>query len=1568
MWRIAAIILLTPVLLLFLVIILILIPPIQQKAISIATEYLSDATDMNISIGHLGIKPSLDFSLREVLATERENGDTILWVDKMQLSVDRSALLNKVITVKAMGLYDVNANTYGLIDGISIAGKIGELYLRSDSTIFRNDNINTILNEIRLNDSRVSIVLSESDTIEADTASSAIPDWHMDVRNVVIDNVDVSVSPPDLNAHIGHLNTTAVISLADFLYDVRTLSLTGSAVSVSGEDIILNELSAIAVIDSSCITVPQLHLDASESILQAGLIADINARLNLESLLLECSGDIGAFGSRISLSASYDIDDEEYDADIDIGNIVISEIVPLDDICMFDGHIKARGKGIDIFSKSTSVSADILADSCRYGAVRAYGTSLKAKLESSSVSGRTGFDVLYSDSSTAVSAQGDVTFALAGWTTPMPDFTVAAKLKDLNLRIDSDSVYIPKLTLNTSTDRHSGSIDLEMPGVSLTAETGSHLLSVPSAFSALAAQATLQYDSLDFDISTLKAYFPELAMKLAVTPDNPFHEKMQGLGLDFLDVTAALSMSPSDGIRADADVTDFSIDTFTVSRTSVRIRQEESVMNCTADLTFNEQHSIPSFTTRLDANIGVHESDAHLVFRSDIENGILSVSDVSGDVNLDLNGKLVGNSLNVAGALDLKDLRYGQFALGDRTIDLGFISRDESGRYSATADIADFPLSIFTASVEMPGLETDGRVDGHIVADIDSGGVSLRGEVLPKDVRASLSPYGVELALAEVPILFRDMKVVLDGMTIYGSDSTSLNIDGAFDVDRMYADITAASDAFKPATLAKNDSLPLYGNIEAGIKAHIRGPVDSLSIHSDINILPVTDITYLIDSKNSAYAKASGLLALDITPDGSMSADGTVSVTDGEVRYSPQYYPLEPFSIADGSNIRFDGDITKPILDITATQSLKANVKTNGVPRTVDFIVGLKIENRIDSLQLGFIIDAPNDRAIHDELATYTDDERGSIAAAMLATGMYVTDYNEAAMSSSYALISIMQSRLNAIATNRMRGKALDIDFGITDATRNNVMSTDYSVKLSREFFDDRLKVTVGGRISDKQNSSVSSFIDDLQLQWQLKPKGNTYLRLFHKSDFQNIIDGELLKDGIGVLHSRRWEPRGNGNGATTSFEGNFSHRSNYQIGPEVSATITKDNMFGWGETFSGSIRGAYFWNYKNNSMSERSNTDSYHFGADMELLFPRLLLPWKSEMGAGRSPSTRIGLGYMFENIAGGYKMNEISVGLSYQSRLSKYVTHSFSPFSLSVIRSSSDNISDEIIKEILDNKSLVKNFVKDEFVPAMQYSISYNNNADRARSVNTRLDATIKESGNLISGIQALCGKDFRQRGKGFIFDNYSQFLKFNVELRNRFNLTEKSTLATRLLLGSVLSYGNSFGAPLSEAFYSGGPSSIRAFASRSLGPGNYHSTDSGNDPYFFHGGETRFEMNAEYRFPLVWMLEGAVFVDAGNVWNNEPIDYGLGDEEREMLRELLDIWDINPDFDGSLNSNFLNETALGTGFGVRFVYQSLVVRLDLGIALHAPYDTGKSGFYNIPSFWKDGVRLNFAIGYPF
>ena len=108
----------------------------------------------------------------------------------------------------------------------------------------------------------------------------------------------------------------------------------------------------------------------------------------------------------------------------------------------------------------------------------------------------------------------------------------------------------------------------------------------------------------------------------------------------------------------------------------------------------------------------------------------------------------------------------------------------------------------------------------------------------------------------------------------------------------------------------------------------------------------------------------------------------------------------------------------------------------------------------------------------------------------------------------------------------------------------------------------------------------------------------------------------------------------------------------------------------------------------------------------------------------------------------------------------------------------------------------------------------------------------------------------------------------------------------------------------------------------------------------------GDIKLQLNLEYRPRLFGNLYGALFIDAGNVWNTKD---GQG-------------------IDGGFESSqFLNQMALGTGVGLRYDLDFFIVRLDWGIGIHAPYDTGKSGYYNIPSF-SDGQSLHFAIGYPF
>ena len=287
-----------------------------------------------------------------------------------------------------------------------------------------------------------------------------------------------------------------------------------------------------------------------------------------------------------------------------------------------------------------------------------------------------------------------------------------------------------------------------------------------------------------------------------------------------------------------------------------------------------------------------------------------------------------------------------------------------------------------------------------------------------------------------------------------------------------------------------------------------------------------------------------------------------------------------------------------------------------------------------------------------------------------------------------------------------------------------------------------------------------------------------------------------------------------------------------------------------------------------------------------------------------------------------------------------------------------------------------LMKVLASPEFVPSIGYEFTYNDYRSK-RAVNTMFEVGVKEAGNLINAIYCLFGSKWNDLDKPLGSITFNQFVKTTVELRNKFNITDQVCIATRLFAGANIPLGNSFESPLSEAFYAGGPNGMRAASPYAYGPGNFYSEKYNQN--FFHAGDVKLEANFELRFPIVWKLFGAAFVDAGNVWNwYSTADLfkaaGITDykEKLELRGELYDGIIDNPEL--------LRQIALGTGAGLRLDLDGLVIRLDIGVAIHAPYQTYRytkewqpdktqpiNTYYNIPSA-LDAVRVNFGIGYPF
>lgn len=408
-------------------------------------------------------------------------------------------------------------------------------------------------------------------------------------------------------------------------------------------------------------------------------------------------------------------------------------------------------------------------------------------------------------------------------------------------------------------------------------------------------------------------------------------------------------------------------------------------------------------------------------------------------------------------------------------------------------------------------------------------------------------------------------------------------------------------------------------------------------------------------------------------------------------------------------------------------------------------------------------------------------------------------------------------------------------------------------------------------------------------------------------------------------------------------LEAGFTQKSNSQIGPNAKATLSKRNAFGRGEVFSIGLRGSYEWQTGNRVSANNSRPDSWEAALDASITYPWLQFPFFAQRRTRRPASTTVKLSADNLKRAGYYQLLSLGAEVDYTYKASSHVTHQFTPISLTYNKLMNTSEHFDSITSV--NPALYVS-MRDQFIPAIQYTFTYDNSTNASLRRTTRLVATVKESANLISGVSVLCGSSWGQEDKEILGTPYSQFLKLNVELVNRFRLGDKSLIATRLLAGAVFTYGNSSVAPYSELLYVGGANSIRAFAVRAIGPGSYVDTE-GRGTFLDQSGDFKLEANVEWRFPLVSNLYGALFVDAGNVW-------------------LLKKDDSHPG--GSLSETpFLKSIALGTGFGFRYDMEFLVLRLDFGIGLHAPYDTGKDGYYNMPNFW-DSVGFHFAVGYPF
>lgn len=423
--------------------------------------------------------------------------------------------------------------------------------------------------------------------------------------------------------------------------------------------------------------------------------------------------------------------------------------------------------------------------------------------------------------------------------------------------------------------------------------------------------------------------------------------------------------------------------------------------------------------------------------------------------------------------------------------------------------------------------------------------------------------------------------------------------------------------------------------------------------------------------------------------------------------------------------------------------------------------------------------------------------------------------------------------------------------------------------------------------------------------------------------------DGRYLDVAISCTFDRPLE---------ASLEVNASSKSNSYIGPGLTFGVTNRNIFGGGEQLAVNLTGSYEW--QTGKEANRSMFNSYEFGIDASLSFPRLIAPRFIPRRNRAQNWTRITLGADILNRPHYFKLAQFNTSFNYDWRATRHASCTYTPFKITYIKLL--HTTPDFDEVMAQNPAVALSF-KSQFIPQMVFNYTY----DRAFGHNNtfNLSVTAQEAGNIFWSIYEMCGK----KGEKELFNTpFSQFIKGAAQIVYGRRLGHGDHwLVTRAAVGAEHAYGNSKEVPYSEQFYCGGANSVRAFTVRSIGPGSYRAPADLVNGYFDQTGTFKFEFNVEYRFPILGPLHGALFLDSGNVWllKNDPQRPG-----------------------GQLKaSTFLKDLALGTGVGLRFDISMLVIRGDLGVGIHAPYDTGRSGYYNMTSF-GNSLAFHLAIGYPF
>lgn len=577
---------------------------------------------------------------------------------------------------------------------------------------------------------------------------------------------------------------------------------------------------------------------------------------------------------------------------------------------------------------------------------------------------------------------------------------------------------------------------------------------------------------------------------------------------------------------------------------------------------------------------GVMNGDFHVIQTKEE----LSVSSSLGIKNLIYEGSPMGNLSSEFVYMPLDDGgHYVDGILMHNGKDIGTIkgtyeTHKNDGELDADISLDDMPLYLVNGFVPDQIIGLKGYGDGTMKLKGPLSALQIDGEIDLDSAYLFSAPYGVELRFDDRPVYIKNSKLMLEDFNMYANNSQPLVINGHVDfsnISKMAIDMRMQAHNFLVIDSKENRRSEVFGKTYVNFNAVMQGPVEAIRMRGKLDVLGSTDMTYIMrdtplttDNRLNELVKFTsfdekeeeaivrppieGLYMdlsisveegarvfcalnadksnyLDMIGGGDLrmiySSDelrltGRYTVNNGEMKYSLPIIPLKEFTIQEGSYVEFTGDVMNPTLNITATEVAKTNVNTDGTNRSVIFNCGVVITQTLNNMGLEFIISAPEDMTINSELQAMSKEERGKMAVTMLTTGMYLSDNNVSSFSMNDALSSFLQSEINNISNSALR--TLDLSVGLDNTTdAAGTLHTDYTFKFAKRFWNNRIRIVVGGKVSSNQASAENLF-DNVAFEYRLDRSANTNLRLFYDRATYDFLEGYVGQYGVGIVWKRK--------------------------------------------------------------------------------------------------------------------------------------------------------------------------------------------------------------------------------------------------------------------------------------------------------------------------------------------------------------------------------------------------------------------------------------------------------------